>query len=87
MTALRRIFGHVLYLSVLALLVLSIPAGSPSHVSDGLIVVGAIGIWRYGWAMVNYLRALSYQTWAYPRLKTRAFAAPAAEPLHGPRIF
>ena len=87
MTALRRIFGHVLYLSVLALLVLSIPAGSPSHVSDGLIVVGAIGIWRYGWAMVNYLRALTYQTWAYPRLKTRAFAAPAAEPLHGHAYF
>lgn len=82
-----RILGHLLYLSVLALIVLAIPAGSLTHISDGLIVVGVIGVWRYGWALVNYLRAVLYQVWAYPRLKARAYAAHAAEPVDGHAYF
>lgn len=81
------IAGHLIYLSIFALVVLSIPANALSHVSDGLIVVGVIGIWRYGWAMINYLRAVIYRTLAYPRMKARAFAAHAAEPVHGHAYF
>lgn len=87
MTRLSLILGHVLYLAVLALLVLSIPPGALGHVSDGLIVVGVVGAWRYGWALVNYLRALAYTRFAYPRLKAQAQAAHAAEPVHGHAYF
>ena len=87
MSLLRSILGHLGYLSVLALLVLSIPVGSLTHVSDGLIVVGVIGLWRYGWAMINYLRAVIYQTWSYPRLKAGAHADYAAEPVRGHAYF
>lgn len=87
MTRLRVILGHLIYLAVLALLVLAIPPGALGHVSDGLIVVGTVGIWRYGWAAINYLRAVWYQAVAYPRLKARALAAQAAEPVRGHAYF
>lgn len=83
MGALRSVLGHLCYLAVLALLVLSIPPGALGHVSDGLIVVGVVGAWRYGWALVNYLRSLWYRAVAYPRLKARAFTAHAALPVKG----
>ena len=80
MQGVRLILGHVLYLAVLALMALSIPPGALGHVSQGLIVVGVVGAWRYGWALVNYLRAVAYLRFAYPRLKARAHAAHAALP-------
>ncbi|WP_374376266.1 glycosyltransferase [Tabrizicola sp.] len=83
MRALATVLGHLCYLAVLALLVLSIPPGALGHVSNGLIVVGAIGAWRYGWALVNYLRAAWYRARAYPRLKARALAAHAASSAQG----
>ncbi len=87
MRALATVLGHMCYLAVLALLVLSIPPGALGHVSNGLIVVGAIGAWRYGWALVNYLRAAWYRGVAYPRLKARALQAHAASPVRGHAFF
>ncbi|HLQ20622.1 MAG TPA: glycosyltransferase, partial [Tabrizicola sp.] len=83
----RLVLGHLLYLTVLALLVLSIPPGALGHVSDGLIVVGAVGAWRYSWALVNYLRSFVYRRIAYPRMKARALADHAALPVHGHSYF
>lgn len=87
MTRPSLILGHLIYLAVLALLVLAIPPGALGHVSDGLVVVGVVGAWRYGWALVNYLRAVLYLRVAYPRLKARAFAAHAALPVQGHAYF
>lgn len=83
MAPLATVLGHLSYLAVLALLVLAIPPGALGHVSDGLIVVGAVGAWRYGWALVNYLRAAWYRVVAYPRLKARAGAAYRAQAVRG----
>ena len=87
MTRPSLILGHLIYLAVLALLVLAIPPGALGHVSDGLVVVGVVGAWRYGWALVNYLRAVLYLRVAYPRLKARAFATHAALPVQGHAYF
>jgi glycosyltransferase Alg8 len=87
MSGLRTVLGHLCYLAVLALLVLSIPPGALGHVSGGLIVVGVVGAWRYGWALVNYLRAAWYRAIAYPRLKVRAEVAQAALPVTGHAYF
>jgi mannuronan synthase len=87
MQPIRTVLGHLCYLAVLALLVLSIPPGALGHVSGGLIVVGVIGAWRYGWALVNYLRATWYRAVAYPRLKAKAVAAEAALPVQGHAYF
>jgi mannuronan synthase len=72
--------GHIAYICVFAGLALSIPAHSVSNVAGALAVVGAIGVWRYSWALLNFLRALVFLKRVYPRRKARAFAAYAAQP-------
>ncbi|MGE4242336.1 glycosyltransferase [Ramlibacter sp.] len=56
-------------------------------VEHGIVVaLGAFGLWRYGWQLLNYVRAGIYATWYYPRL--RAQAEEVAAKAHWPdRIF
>ncbi len=61
----------MLYLTVLALLVLLIPRGALSQTQGALIVVGTVGLWRYAWTAINFVRAIWYQRVAYPALKRR----------------
>ena len=72
--------GHIAYLCVCLGLGLSIPVHSIENVSGALAVVGAIGVWRYSWALLNFLRAVLFLKWAYPHRKSRAMAAYAALP-------
>ena len=78
------ILGHIAYIAVCFGLGLSIPAPSFGNVSGALAVVGAIGVWRYSWAALNFGRAMLFLKWAYPRRKARAMAAYAqrANPAH-----
>ncbi|MGB8812823.1 MAG: glycosyltransferase [Paracoccaceae bacterium] len=79
--------GHIAYLSVCILLGTSIPAHALADVSNGLIVVGVVGIWRYTWALTNFVRAFVYLKYAYPRMKARAQKLFDAEPIHGHAYF
>jgi mannuronan synthase len=51
-----------------------------------IIVIGVIGIWRYGWAIVHFIRAQYYKRSFFPRLRRRADAlmplAPVDEDTH-----
>ena len=75
------ILGHIAYIAVCLGLGLSIPVHSVGNVSGALAVVGAIGAWRYSWALLNFGRAVVFLKWAYPRRKTRAMAAYAVQPI------
>ena len=79
-----QLLGHALYLSVLALLLVSIPAAAVTGAQGTILVLGVIGIWRYSWATLNFARATWYQMAAYPRLRRKADAAYArrAAPAH-----
>ncbi len=70
-----QILGHALYLTVLAVLLVSIPAATLSGAEGTILVLGVIGIWRYSWAAINFSRAIWYQLVAYPRLRRRADVA------------
>jgi mannuronan synthase len=83
----KNLAGHGLYLSVMALLVLSIPGHAMGDVSRGLIVVGVIGSWRYGWAILNFLRALYYIKLRYPHLRDRAGRTYAAQSMRAHAYF
>ena len=72
--------GHIAYICVCFGLAFSIPVTSLGNVSGALAVVGTIGAWRYSWALLNFLRALLFLKWAYPRRKARAMTAYAAQP-------
>ena len=43
-----------------------------------IIVLGLFAMWRYGWMLINYLRAALYATIIYPRLRRRAEAVDPA---------
>ena len=72
--------SHIAYIAVFIGLGLSIPTPSLGNVSGALVVVGTIGLWRYSWALINFLRAALFLKWVYPRRKARAMAAYAAQP-------
>jgi hypothetical protein len=73
-----NILGHILYLSVLALVALSVPHSALLQAQGAVFVLGAVGIWRYTWAATNFTRAIWYQRVAFPRMKRRVMALHAA---------
>lgn len=72
--------GHIAYIAVMVGLGLSLPFHALGDVGSALVVVGAIGLWRYTWAAINFSRATLFLKWVYPRRKARAMAAYAALP-------
>ncbi len=69
----------VVYLSLLGTLV----AWAPPRLFDPLdprflVILGVVGVWRYGWGAVHLVRAHLYRWWAFPRLRRRAEALFAA---------
>ena len=47
------------------------------------VTLGALGVWRWSWGGLHYLRAAVYRYWAYPRLRDRALKCP---PLRSPTL-
>lgn len=67
--------GWFLYAGGFILLALAIPADVFTPGSDQfLFIVGAIAVWRYGWAAVHGARAVLYLGWRFPDLRARAEA-------------
>lgn len=74
-----QLLGHLLYLLALGILVFSLPIGALDGTESVIVVMGALGLWRYSWAAVNFSRAAWYQLIAYPRTRSKAFNAYAQE--------
>ena len=47
--------------------------------NETLVAVGAVGIWRYGLLLINYIRAFIYGYIVYPLMKYKIFAKPLSE--------
>jgi glycosyltransferase Alg8 len=62
-----------LYILALAALLLHAPAEllDPAN-RPFFVVIGVIGLWRYSWAIVHFLRAQHYKRVVFPRLRRRA---------------
>lgn len=52
-----------------------------SHRAEILLVLGGIGCWRWGWFIVQSIRAIIYRYWVFPRLRRESTQAVAQ---HGP---
>lgn len=77
-----RALSHLAFLSVAVLLAATVPAGLLGDVKEAALVLGALGIWRYSWAAINFTRAVIFHRYTYPRRKARAhkkYAEQAAE--------
>ncbi|WP_243144784.1 glycosyltransferase [Litoreibacter roseus] len=79
--------SHIAYLSVMVLLALSAPVTALGEAKGAIIVLGVIGVWRYGWAVVNMSRAVWFLLVAYPKRKRRAQVAYASQPLKAHAFF
>ncbi len=65
---------HLAYFSVAILLLCAVPSGflGDSQGAKGtILVIGALGAWRYSWAILNFSRALYFKARVYPRWRTR----------------
>jgi glycosyltransferase Alg8 len=72
---------HLLFVLVLAAVALALPAEAWKRLDSGLLLpIGVIGLWRYGWGLLHFLRAQIYQRWVFPRLRRAAEQAGAAQP-------
>lgn len=59
--------GYILFLFGLAL-------NAPAELFDPsarafVLIVGVVGIWRYGWGAVHFVRAIYYKSWRFPRFR------------------
>lgn len=77
--ALGAAAGWLLYLWVVLALADALPPGvfTPGH-RDFLLLIGAIGVWRYGLGLVHFVRAMAFLHWVFPRARARAEALGAA---------
>lgn len=67
--------GHLLYIATCFALALSVYDSSFAAADEAIIILGLIGLWRYSWAALNFVRATIFVRWLYPRRRARAMAA------------
>lgn len=79
--------AHAAYLALAAGLASAVPLAALGEAQGGLVVLGAIGAWRYGWAAVNFLRAAVYLRLVYPRRRACAERALAEVPVKAHAFF
>jgi glycosyltransferase Alg8 len=69
-----------LWLAVAGLLLLLPPDRAWRFKYHGLFALGAVGLWRYAWQLLNALRSYSYALVRFPRLRREAREAAARPP-------
>jgi glycosyltransferase Alg8 len=67
--------AHGLYILSAAAIASAVPASAFSGGAGVFLTLGVIGLWRYGWALVNFVRAHLYIRIAYPRRRAAAEVA------------
>ena len=66
-----------------ALLLLALlPQEDLPTVTEGLLTLGLIGLWRWGWGGVHFVRAMIYRRRVFPRLRAIAEGAPLPPALY-----
>ena len=71
----RDLFFLYLYLGTLFIAIMLLPNSIWDSDSKTIIVgMGFIGLWRYGWWSVHFLRSRIYRYWVFPRKRIRAEA-------------
>jgi glycosyltransferase Alg8 len=66
------VLGHLAYLSTIIILASMASSNMLGQAKEAAMVVGALGLWRYSWAAINYTRAIWFRRVAHPRRRARA---------------
>ncbi|MEQ9122269.1 MAG: glycosyltransferase family 2 protein [Alphaproteobacteria bacterium] len=74
--AFRGVGGHVLFLGGLAAIAALLPPATwDPDAAEFVLIIGAIGIWRYCWAGLHFVRSLIYRHIVFPRWRRAVDAA------------
>ena len=71
------VLTHTAYFAVVIILIALVPAGFVGDIStagSAILVIGLLGIWRYSWASIIFVRAFIYRFFVHDRKKRIAFA-------------
>jgi glycosyltransferase Alg8 len=67
---LRDLYGLTVYVAVILGAIAAIPAHTWDRLGSRLFVtIGVIGVWRYGWWLLHFVRAQVYAHVRFPRLR------------------
>jgi mannuronan synthase len=70
---LESAWAHGLYIcAVLALIVSCPPSLLGNAATSAVLVIGAIGAWRYSWGLSNFIRSVWYRKRTFPKMRFEA---------------
>ncbi|MDF2982645.1 MAG: alg8-2 [Devosia sp.] len=69
-----NLIAHAIYVLSAAAIASAVPASAFSGGAGVFLTLGVIGLWRYSWALVNFVRAHLYIRVFYPRRRAAAEA-------------
>lgn len=76
----ESVWAHLLYIVAVAAFAAELPAEAYGMIGGGFIgTVGFLAIWRYGWGLLHFIRALIYRKRIFPRMRETADALFAQE--------
>jgi len=79
----ESVWAHLLYVVAVAAFAAALPAEAYSVIGGGFIgAVGILAIWRYGWGLLHFIRALIYRVKVFPRMREVADSLIAQETPH-----
>jgi glycosyltransferase Alg8 len=71
------------YSALICIILLSLPDAARALASHkGLYALGVIGVWRYGWAAINFIRAAFYLCYKFPKIRRAAQQQATGAPLY-----
>jgi glycosyltransferase Alg8 len=72
--------SHICYILVCLGIALIVPGDAIGTNEAIVLTIGFIGAWRYGWGLINFVRAQLYVRWAYPNRRDAAAEIYAMQP-------
>ena len=68
--------GFAIYIAALAAVTSLLPASALDPESKKFVLLlGGLGIWRYSWAGLHFLRSVYYRHWVFPGWRARGAQA------------
>jgi glycosyltransferase Alg8 len=81
-SAAAGVAGWMALAAITLLLLALLPDEEIGTTTQALLTVGLIGLWRWGWAAIHYIRAMIYRRRVFPRLRAAAEHAPLPPALY-----
>jgi mannuronan synthase len=71
----ESMWAHLLYVAAVATFAVELPAQVYGMIGGGFIgTIGILAIWRYGWGLLHFIRALVYRLKVFPHMRSDADA-------------